>query len=125
MLGAFGAARPRLTLSELSRASGLSLTTTHRIATDLIEWGALEEADGGYQIGLRLWEAARAAPRGLALRETALPALEAHRDDRARRHLDDVHVRRVGRARHRHVPERRDGDHTNDQAGLVPSGAAS
>ncbi|MFC9673767.1 MULTISPECIES: IclR family transcriptional regulator [unclassified Streptomyces] len=76
VLGAFGAARPRLTLSELSRASGLSLTTTHRIATDLIEWGALEEADGGYQIGLRLWEAACAAPRGLALRETALPALE-------------------------------------------------
>ncbi|NUH36423.1 IclR family transcriptional regulator [Streptomyces samsunensis] len=76
VLGAFGAARPRLTLSELSRASGLSLTTTHRIVADLLEWGALEEADGGYQVGLRLWEAACAAPRGLALRETALPAME-------------------------------------------------
>ncbi|POX38606.1 IclR family transcriptional regulator [Streptomyces sp. Ru73] len=76
VLGAFSAARPRLTLSEISRASGLSLTTTHRIVADLVEWGALEEAGGHYQVGLRLWEAACAAPRGLALRETALPAME-------------------------------------------------
>ncbi|WP_210947014.1 helix-turn-helix domain-containing protein [Streptomyces sp. MK37H] len=102
MLGAFGAARPRLTLSELSRASGLSLTTTHRIVTDLVEWGALEEADGGYQAGLRLWEAACAAPRGLALRETALPAMadlyEATHENvqlAVREGLDVVYVERI------------------------------
>ncbi|WP_413811026.1 IclR family transcriptional regulator [Streptomyces sp. OE57] len=102
VLGAFGAARPRLTLSELSRASGLSLTTTHRIVTDLVEWGALEEADGGYQAGLRLWEAACAAPRGLALRETALPTMEdlyeaTHENVQlaVRDGLDAVYVERI------------------------------
>jgi DNA-binding IclR family transcriptional regulator len=76
VLGAFSAAGSRLTLSEISRASGLSLTTTHRIVGDLVRWGALEESPEGYQIGLRLWETASVAPRGLPLRESALPAME-------------------------------------------------
>lgn len=77
LLDAFSAAHPALTLSELARHAGLPLTTTHRLAGELAAWGALERgADGRYRVGLRLWEVAALAPRGLALRERALPFLE-------------------------------------------------
>ena len=77
LLACFTPDQPIRSLSELSHHSGLPLTTTHRIVTDLVEWGALERtADGGLQIGLRLWEVASLAPRGLGLRERALPFLE-------------------------------------------------
>ena len=43
----------------------------------LTEWGALERDEAGvYHVGLRLWEVAALAPRGLALRQIALPYLE-------------------------------------------------
>jgi DNA-binding IclR family transcriptional regulator len=76
LLDAFTAARPTLTLSELSRRADLPLSTTHRLAGELTEWGALERDGGRYRIGLRLWEVAALSPRGLGLRETAMPYLE-------------------------------------------------
>jgi len=63
-----------LNLSEISRRSALPLTTAHRIASELHEWGALErDAAGRYQIGLRLWELATVAPRSVGLQRAALP----------------------------------------------------
>jgi DNA-binding IclR family transcriptional regulator len=77
LLGAFTPANPELTLSELARRSGISLATAHRRVAELTAWGALERgADGRYHIGLRLWEVASLAPRGLGLREAAMPFLE-------------------------------------------------
>jgi DNA-binding IclR family transcriptional regulator len=77
VLEAFGPAHSSLTLSEISRRSGLSLTTTHRLVGELREWGALERApDGRYGIGLRLLELGALAPHGLQLRELALPYLD-------------------------------------------------
>lgn len=77
VLGAFSSTQPRLTLSEVSRRTGLALTTAHRIVGDLLRWGALERTESGeYQLGLRLWELASLAPRGLPLREVALPIME-------------------------------------------------
>nr|WP_106181819.1 IclR family transcriptional regulator [Prauserella shujinwangii] len=77
MLEAFTPATPQLTLSELARRAGISLPTAHRRAAELVEWGALERgADGRYRIGLRLWEVASLAPRGLRLRDVAMPFLE-------------------------------------------------
>jgi DNA-binding IclR family transcriptional regulator len=65
------------TLSEISRQTGLPLTTTHRLVGELIAWGALErDLDGRYRIGLRLWEVASLTPRSVGLRESALPFLE-------------------------------------------------
>ncbi len=77
VLAAFGPDRPELTLSEISRRSGLPLTTTHRLVRELTAWGALErDPAGSYHIGLHLWEVASLAPRGLRLREAALPYME-------------------------------------------------
>jgi DNA-binding IclR family transcriptional regulator len=77
VLGAFTPAHPALGLSELARRAGLPVSTVHRMVAELVEWGALERgADGCYRIGLRLWEVAALAPRGMALRERALPFLE-------------------------------------------------
>jgi DNA-binding IclR family transcriptional regulator len=77
LLAAFTPETPELSLSELARRAGLSLPTAHRRAAELLEWGALERGpDGRFQIGLRLWEVASLAPRGLGLREAAMPFLE-------------------------------------------------
>lgn len=77
MLAAFDVSHPELSLAEISRRSGLPLTTAHRLVRDLTRWGALERSGtGSYHIGLRLWEVASLAPRGIPLREAALPYLE-------------------------------------------------
>lgn len=77
VLSAFSLDRTTMTLAEISRATDLPLTTTHRIVADLVDWGALERTgDGRLQIGLRLWQVASLAPRGLGLREVALPFME-------------------------------------------------
>jgi DNA-binding IclR family transcriptional regulator len=77
ILGAFSAQRTAMTLSELSRQTGLPVSTVHRMLGELVEWGALERGeDGCYRVGLRLWEVAALAPRGAGLRERALPFLE-------------------------------------------------
>jgi len=77
VLGAFDAEHRHLTLTQLSRRTGLPMATTHRLAAELTGWGALERGSGGrYRIGLRLWEVGSLAPRGLGLREVALPFLE-------------------------------------------------
>jgi DNA-binding IclR family transcriptional regulator len=77
VLGAFTDTTPALTLTAISARTGLPLTTTHRIVGELATWGALERAESGeYRIGLRLWEVGALAPRGLGLRERAMPFLE-------------------------------------------------
>ncbi|WP_328874995.1 IclR family transcriptional regulator [Streptomyces sp. NBC_00287] len=77
VLAAFDHEHPALSLTDLSRRAGLSLTTAHRLVGALTEWGALERDSAGvYHVGLRLWELAALAPRGLALRQVALPYLE-------------------------------------------------
>jgi len=89
VLAAFGPEHSLLSLSEISRRTGLSLTTTHRLVGELREWGALERgADGRYGIGLRLLELGALAPHGLQLREIALPFLDdLHHATRANVHL--------------------------------------
>jgi DNA-binding IclR family transcriptional regulator len=77
VLAAFDHGHPALSLTDISRRAGLTLTTTHRLVAALTDWGALERDDAGvYHVGLRLWEVAALAPRGVALRQLALPYLE-------------------------------------------------
>ncbi|MEW2500432.1 IclR family transcriptional regulator [Amycolatopsis sp. CA-161197] len=77
VLGAFTSERPVLTLSELSRRAGLPLSTTHRLAGELVRRGALQrDEQGQFRVGLWLWEVASLAPHGAQLRESAMPFLE-------------------------------------------------
>jgi DNA-binding IclR family transcriptional regulator len=77
LLDAFSPEWSHLTLSQLSRRADLPLSTAHRLVEDLTRWGALErDEQGRYRIGLRLWEVGALAPRGIGLREAAMPFLE-------------------------------------------------
>ena len=77
VLDAFTRERPRLTLSEIARSVGVPLSTAHRLVAELTAWGGLERDDeGGYRIGLRVWERGALAPRAVGLREAALPFME-------------------------------------------------
>lgn len=76
LLSAFDGEHPRLTLSEASARSGLSMTTTHRMLGELVETHLLARgADHRYSIGRALWELGEVSPLSLNLRETALPYL--------------------------------------------------
>jgi DNA-binding IclR family transcriptional regulator len=74
LFDAFTPTTPELSLNELAAETGLPVSTTYRLASELVAWGGLERvAGGGYRIGLRLWELGSLAPRGESLREVALP----------------------------------------------------
>src|ERR1700749_3969620 len=76
LLAAFDAGHRRLTLRELSRRSGIPVSSTLRLAGRLLAWGALErDEEGRYSVGLRLLEVASLAPRGHGLRQGGLPFL--------------------------------------------------
>jgi DNA-binding IclR family transcriptional regulator len=75
LLDAFEGGSAALTLSDLAAHADLPLPTAHRLAGELLEWGALErDRQGRYVVGLRLWEVAQSA--GRQLRETARPHLQ-------------------------------------------------
>jgi DNA-binding IclR family transcriptional regulator len=76
ILGVFDIDNAALSLSEISRRTGLTLSTTHRLVNELRVWGALDrDGDGRYSIGLRILELGTTS-QGLRLREVALPFLE-------------------------------------------------
>lgn len=77
VLSALGTSQSPLTLSDLSRQTGLPLTTVHRLAGELAHHGLLERDERHrYRIGLRLWEIASTASRAVDLRDAALPVLQ-------------------------------------------------
>lgn len=66
-----------LSLQALSSRAGLPKTSTFRLATQLVELGALERLHNGeFVIGLRMLELASLGPRGYGLRAAALPFME-------------------------------------------------
>lgn len=81
LLEAFAHGGGVLSLTELSRYTGLPLTTTHRLVGEMVAWGGLERTDGRrYRLTTKLFDLAAASTRALMLRETALPHLsELHR----------------------------------------------
>lgn len=77
MLRGFERSACPLTLSELSRRTGIPVATAYRLSRELIAEGALERNDDGtLQIGIGLWELGSAAPRQRDLRRTARPVME-------------------------------------------------
>jgi DNA-binding IclR family transcriptional regulator len=107
---AFDIGHLRLSLSEISRRSGLSLATTHRLVAELTAWRGLQrDADGLYSIGLRAWEVGLLSPLHTRLREIALPYLQSlYEASRENVHLavrdgfDAMYVEKL--AGHRSVP---------------------
>lgn len=76
VLGAFDAAHPRLTLSEIGRRAGLPVATASRLLGELVAGEALVRlADGRYEVGRRLWQLGLLAPVNHELREVALPLM--------------------------------------------------
>jgi DNA-binding IclR family transcriptional regulator len=77
LLDAFSETHLAYTVSELSRRTALPLSTTHRLVRELELWGGLERGpDRRYRIGLRFVEVAALCPRGIGLRDVALPFME-------------------------------------------------
>lgn len=72
VLDVFDADHLELTLSEIGRRAGLTLSTTHRLVGELHGWGALERLpDGRYTVGLRVLELGTLEPQMLQLRDVA------------------------------------------------------
>jgi DNA-binding IclR family transcriptional regulator len=85
ILDSFSPERTALSLVEISRCTGLSASTAHRLIGELSEWGALErQPDLRYRIGRRLCEVAALSPHRGGLLAGAMPFLEDLFDSTAR-----------------------------------------
>lgn len=73
MLGTFDADHHDLSLSDISRRTGLPVATCHRIVGELVTWGALVRLGNRYRIGHRLWALGQLSPMRKGLAEVAAP----------------------------------------------------
>ncbi|MEU4803885.1 IclR family transcriptional regulator [Actinosynnema sp. NPDC023587] len=77
VLTAFDGSRDGLPLTDLARRSGLPLSTTRRLAEDLVAQGVLERLpDRRYAVGRRLWRLGLLARVQGDLRDVAQPFLQ-------------------------------------------------
>ena len=75
ILAAFDERQP-LTASEVCRRSGMPFSTVHRLLAGLAADGLLHRSpDGGYSVGIRVWELAAGHPRLRDLHAAALPVM--------------------------------------------------
>lgn len=76
ILGQFSIATPALTISELSRSTGLPVATVFRLLGELEAGQYVERSPRGrFRLGKRLWEMGLLTPLHARLRESALPFL--------------------------------------------------
>ncbi|WP_084531517.1 IclR family transcriptional regulator [Nocardia miyunensis] len=76
ILDTFDSESSDLSLTELTRRSGVAKASVYRLAGELVEWGLLERAGTKYRLGLRLFELGQLVPRQRILRDAALPYME-------------------------------------------------
>lgn len=76
ILGAFTRGHSTLGLTELSRRSGVSKSSAHRLAMELVELGYLSRTPDGYQLGWRMYEFGLRVPGPAALRDVARPIMQ-------------------------------------------------
>ncbi|MFM2321116.1 MAG: hypothetical protein RL612_263 [Actinomycetota bacterium] len=77
VLDTFDANHRHQSLAQITRRSGLPLTTVHRLIQELVTQGALERtSDGSYEIGRKIWSLGILASLHSDLREIALPYME-------------------------------------------------
>ncbi|WP_051855708.1 IclR family transcriptional regulator [Streptomyces sp. NRRL S-1868] len=75
LLEAFGPGTPQLTLTELSKRSGIPKASTHRLGQELVHWGLLERQGDSYQLGMQLFSLGQRVPASAMLRAVARPLL--------------------------------------------------
>lgn len=81
ILEVFTPDEPALTVSEISRRTGLHLATASRLVAELVTHGFLaRDVDRQVRIGVRLWELGTRASPTLSLRDTAMPFMEGVHD---------------------------------------------
>jgi len=73
LLGAFSHDRPVFSVRELAGRTGIPRSTVHRLASELVAWGALDRTPHGLTLGVRLFEIGALAPTSGSLRDRALP----------------------------------------------------
>jgi DNA-binding IclR family transcriptional regulator len=77
ILDALREAQVDLTRAQLARRTGLPLTTVHRLATELCEYGALELTERKtYRVGPWLWEIGTLSAHTRTFRHVALPFMQ-------------------------------------------------
>ncbi|RNG34817.1 IclR family transcriptional regulator [Streptomyces botrytidirepellens] len=70
-----------LTVSEISRRTGLHVATASRLVAELVSYGFLtRDDDRRVRIGMRMWELATRASPTLSLRNAAMPFMEGVHD---------------------------------------------
>ncbi|OAH13950.1 IclR family transcriptional regulator [Streptomyces jeddahensis] len=75
VLDCFGVRTEHLSVSELSRRSGLPKSTTSRLVADMVGHGLLERDGAALRLGCRIFEWGQHVPRRRALRDVALPLM--------------------------------------------------
>jgi DNA-binding IclR family transcriptional regulator len=76
ILEAFGPDDEHLSLTEITRRSGVAKASVHRLAQELLARGLLERRGSNYRLGMRLFEIGQRVPRQRILREAARPYME-------------------------------------------------
>lgn len=76
ILEAFEMDETDLSLSELSRRTGISKATVHRLSQELVDWGMLERSGCKYRLGMRAFELGARVPRFRLLRDSVRPFME-------------------------------------------------
>jgi DNA-binding IclR family transcriptional regulator len=76
VIDAFDGLSPSLSLSELTKRTGLPKSTVHRMADQLVGLRWLERSPNGYRLGLRFFEVGGLVGARGHLRERALPFLQ-------------------------------------------------
>ncbi|WP_433190181.1 IclR family transcriptional regulator [Actinoallomurus sp. CA-150999] len=78
---AFTPEEPALTVSEISRRTGLHVATASRLVAELVSHEFLaRDADRRVRIGMRMWELGTRASPALSLRDVAMPFMEGVHD---------------------------------------------
>lgn len=66
-----------LSLTEISRRTGISKPSVHRLNQELLEWGMLERSGQEYRLGMRAFELGSRVPRLRVLRDAVRPYMES------------------------------------------------
>lgn len=73
ILEAFGPDEASLSLSEISRRSGIPKASVHRLSRELLAWGVLERSGPEFSLGMRLYELGSRVPLVRELRDNVRP----------------------------------------------------